>query len=84
MDRLFSPCTRYRGIVLSRCDRDMLRHRDVFGRHPELLQELNLDVSIQELLSAERALTYADVYAILGNQNAVVWLTPHAFIVLAK
>jgi hypothetical protein len=69
---------------LSRCDRDMLRHRDVFGRHPELLQELNLDVSIQELLSAERAFTYADVYAILGNQNAVVWLTPHAFIVLAN
>jgi hypothetical protein len=76
MERLFSPCTRYRDIALSRGRRD--------GRHPERLQELNLDVSTQELLSAERAFTYADVYAMLGNQNTVVWLTPHAFIVLAS
>jgi hypothetical protein len=66
MARMLSPCTRYRDIVLSRG-----RH-DVFGRHPDAFQELNLDVSTQELLSAERAFTYADVYAMLGNENAVL------------
>jgi hypothetical protein len=43
-------------------------------------QELNLDVSTEELLSAERAFTYADLYAILGNEDSVAWLTPHAAI----
>ena len=37
-----------------------------------------MDVSTEELLSAERALTYVDLYAMSGNQNAVLWLTPHA------
>jgi hypothetical protein len=66
MDRLFSPCTR----CLPQFD----------GRS-HLLQELNLDVSIEELLSAERAFTYADLYAMLGNRNPVAWLTPHAAVV---
>jgi hypothetical protein len=44
----------------------------------EHLQELNLDVSTDELLSAERGFTYADLYAMLGNRNKIVWLTPHA------
>jgi hypothetical protein len=65
MERLFSPCTRLR---------DRLQHRDV---HP-LLQEVNLDVTTEELLSAERAFTYADLYAMLGNQNTLAWLTPNA------
>jgi hypothetical protein len=68
MERLFSPCTR-----LERRNGFLRR----FRRHPEL-QELNLDVSTEELLSAERAFTYADLYATLGNINTVVWLTPHA------
>jgi hypothetical protein len=45
-------------------------------RHPELLQELNLDVSTEEFLSAERAFTYADLFATLGNQDTAAWLTP--------
>jgi hypothetical protein len=52
-------------------------------RHRELLQELNLDVSTEELLSAERAFTYADLYAISGNEATIAWLTQDAFIVRA-
>jgi hypothetical protein len=39
------------------------------------LRELNLYVSIEELLSA---FTYADLNAVLENDETVVWLTPHA------
>jgi hypothetical protein len=45
---------------------------------PEGLQELNLDVSTDEFLSAERGFTYADLFSILRNRNAVAWLTSHA------
>jgi DNA/RNA endonuclease YhcR with UshA esterase domain len=31
------------------------------------LQEVNLNESTEEFWSAERALTYADLYAMLGN-----------------
>jgi hypothetical protein len=75
MERLFSPCTRLRDLVGSQ-DR-LERFRD---HYPELWQELNLDVSTEVLLSAERAFTYADLYALLGNEDAVAWLTPHAAI----
>jgi hypothetical protein len=68
MERLFSPCTRYRYIAESQGFRD----------HPEDLQELNLDVSTEAFLSAKRAFTYANLYAMLGNRNTVLWLTPHA------
>jgi hypothetical protein len=44
---------------------------------PEALQELNLDVPTEELLSAESGFTYADLYDMLGNGNTVLWLTPH-------
>jgi hypothetical protein len=37
-----------------------------------------MDVSTQEFLSAERAFTYADLYAKLGNRETIAWLTPHA------
>jgi hypothetical protein len=47
----------------------------------KMLRELNLDVSAGEFLSAERAFTYADLYAMVANKNAVVWLTPHAAVV---
>ena len=75
MERLFSPCTRYRDIVESQ------------GLNPPVaLQELNLDldVSTEELLSAERAFTYMDLYAMLANESAAVWLTPHAAIALEE
>jgi hypothetical protein len=78
MDRLFSPCARYRDFFESRGG-FVIAER--LRRHPELLQELNLDVSTEELLSAEREFTYADLYAMLGNQKMVLWLTPHTAVV---
>jgi hypothetical protein len=45
------------------------------------VQELNLDVSTEELLSADSAFAYADLYAMLESGNAVLWLTPHAAVV---
>jgi hypothetical protein len=94
MERLFSPCTRFYDILESRGRRGKysgLIRREVFSglyisyHH---FQEHNLDVSTEELLSAERAFTYVDLYAMLGNRNTVAamlgnrdtvtWLTPHA------
>jgi hypothetical protein len=49
MDRLFSPCTRLHEMLESRGLLERVRRY-----HPEPLQELNLDVSTEELLSAER------------------------------
>jgi hypothetical protein len=49
----------------------------------EGLQELNLDESTEEHLSSERAFTYADLYAMLGNKVTVAWLTPYAAVALA-
>jgi hypothetical protein len=74
MERLFSPCTRYHDLVESQ------------GRRvpPEGLRELNLDVSTDEFLNAERGFTYADLYAMLGNGNKIAWLTPHAVVVRAS
>jgi hypothetical protein len=72
MEGLFSPCNRLHDI-LERKGRPL--H---FNGTPLFLRELNLDVSTEELLSAERAFTYADVYAMLGNEYTVAWLPPHA------
>jgi hypothetical protein len=74
MERLFSPCTRLHDILDSQ---GLLED----GPDAEPLQELHLDVSTEEFLSAERAFTYADLYALLGNEETVVWLTPHAAVV---
>jgi hypothetical protein len=76
MDHLFSPCTRLHDILESQFSVEVLRYN-----RAERLQELNLNVSTEELLSAERAFTYADLYAMLGNQNTFAWLTPHAAVV---
>jgi hypothetical protein len=76
MEHLFSPCTRF---VSLRENQD--NPRDNFSEDFESLQELNLDVSTEELLSAERAFTYADLYALLGSRETVLWLTPHASVV---
>jgi hypothetical protein len=71
MESLFSPCTRSYDILESQ------GHLERVGSH-DLERELNLNVSTEELLSADRAFTYSDLYAMLGNQRPVVWLTPHA------
>jgi hypothetical protein len=78
MERLFSPCTLLQDILESR------GHLEVFRSHHERWQELNLNVSTEELLSAERAFTYVDLYAMLGNQNTGLWLTPHAVVACAS
>jgi hypothetical protein len=74
MESLFSPCTRLR---------DEIKRQRRGRRHVVGLREVNLNVSTEELLSAERALTYADLYAMLGNGETVAWLTPHAALVPA-
>jgi hypothetical protein len=75
MESLFSPCTRYRDIVE---DQGCLLH--FIRQHPEGLQELNLDVSTEELLSAERALTYADLYAMLYAIRTDMWFPAKRFL----
>jgi hypothetical protein len=75
MERLFSPCTRFHDILASQG-----RLAEVRGNHPALFQELNLDVSTEELLSSERAFTYADLHAMLESGDTVAWLTPHAVV----
>jgi hypothetical protein len=72
MERLFSPCTRLHDLLESQ------GRLEGFQGDREGLQELNLDVASEELLSAERAFTYADLHAMLGNENTVACLTPHA------
>jgi hypothetical protein len=70
MERLFSPCNRLH---------DMIENRSRPITPGRRLQELNLNVSTEALFSAERAFTYAKLYAVLGiNEDTVVWLTPHA------
>jgi hypothetical protein len=70
MERLFSPCTRYRDLEESRG----------FVPPRESLRELNLNVSTDDFLSAEKGFTCADLYTMLGNGETIAWLTPHAFI----
>jgi hypothetical protein len=70
MERLFSPCTRMQDTFESQ------------GIRVRPLQELNLDVSTDEFLSAERAFSYVDLYAVLGSGETVAWLTPHTAVAL--
>ena len=70
MERLFSPCTRFYDMLES-------QGRERFRGCGEWFQELNLDVSTEELLSAERAHTYADLYTMLEPNVTIMWLTPH-------
>jgi hypothetical protein len=48
-----------------------------------LWPELNLDVSTEELVSTNGSFTYADLYAMLGNEDKVAWLTPHVAVTRA-
>jgi hypothetical protein len=78
MERLFSPCTRLRDSLESQGP----RLEEVSRQDYEPLQELNLNVSTEAFLSAERAFTYApDLYALVGNRKTVAWLTPYAAVV---
>jgi hypothetical protein len=72
MELLFSPCTRLHDLIENQYGDDDTRHE---------LEEVNLDVSTEEFLSAERAFTFADLYAMLeSGDNMVAWFTPpHSF-----
>jgi hypothetical protein len=72
MEHLFSPCARLFDIL----ENDALVEDDWEDRL-ETVRELNMDISTQELLSAERAFTYADLYAMIEDGKTVAWLTPH-------
>jgi hypothetical protein len=76
MEPLLSPCAP-RLLVLLTEHQDRYEDFEENGVF-ELLQELNLDVSTEEFLSAERGFTYSDLYAMLGNEDTVAWLTPRA------
>jgi hypothetical protein len=52
MDRQFSPCTRFYDMLENQGRLERFRDRH------EALQELNLDASTEELLSAETGFTY--------------------------
>jgi hypothetical protein len=71
-----SPCTRLRDLFESQRDRQRFRRQP-----PVQVQEVNLDVSLEEFLSAERAFAYADLYAMLRTGDTMAWLTPHAVVV---
>jgi hypothetical protein len=74
MEHLFSPCTRLRDTL----------QREGYLRYETalLLQDISLDVSSEEFLSAESAFTYADLYAMLEDREPIAWLTPHAFVMV--
>ena len=81
MERLFLPCTRLHDLIVENED-DYLEYGELPDNIDENVKELNLDVSTEEFLSAERAFTYTDLYAMLGNGETVAWLTPHAAVAL--
>jgi hypothetical protein len=85
MEQLLSPCTRFNEILESQGRLEQLRIQPSLEllriRGCEEIRELNLDVSTEELLSAERAFTYENLYRMIGNEDTVAWLTPHAAVV---
>jgi hypothetical protein len=77
MEHLFSPCS---SLIRYLENGDF--HEDDWRLY-ELPRELNLDVSTEELLSAERGFTYADLYAMLGDEDTVAWMAPDVIIMRA-
>jgi hypothetical protein len=75
MERLFSPCNRLYDSLESE------KRREIMCKHNDRLWELNLDVSTEILLSAERGFRYADLYAMLRKRKLIAWLTPHVAVV---
>jgi hypothetical protein len=86
MEHLFSPCTRLHDLIddliedVAATQGVCYSHMEEMGDKFRFMEELDLDISTGELLSAERAFTYADLYAMLGNGGTMLWLTPHAAI----
>jgi hypothetical protein len=76
MERLFSPCTRLFDDLQNQIHPVVLQELN--------LQELNLDVSTEDFLSAERAFTYADLHAMIRDRDTIAWLTPHTSIVCSN
>jgi hypothetical protein len=72
MERLFSPCTRLHDLTANQDDFD-----EDMRYNLQCTEELNLNVPTEEFLSAE----YTDLYAMLGNEDTVAWLTPYASVV---
>jgi hypothetical protein len=76
MERLFSPCTRLFDLLEYRYQGDFDDETSDALLH---INEINLNVSTDDFLSAERAFTYTDLHAMLGDHlDTVAWLTPHA------
>jgi hypothetical protein len=78
MERLFSPCTGLHGDLLIQYEADGPVNEDLRDYIVEPVNELNLDVSTEELLSPEMVFTYTDLYAMVVDGNTVAWLNPHA------
>jgi hypothetical protein len=83
MERLFSPCNRFYERI-----EELEYFTDYDGYILETTRELSTDVSTEELLSAERAFTYADLYALLGKELdggiTFAWVTQPAVVMLAN
>jgi hypothetical protein len=77
MERLFSPCTRYRDKAESQGRLEEFRVHNF-----ENVKDPSLDVSTEEFLSAQRAFTYADLYAMLENGATIAWFTPRTSVPL--
>jgi hypothetical protein len=75
MENLFWPCNRL--LALLGIPLEILELEDIRD-HFELVRELNLDVSAQDFLSAERGFTYVDLHTILEDGDTMVWFTPSA------
>jgi hypothetical protein len=77
MKHLFSRCTRLHDLLVENEGDEYTVIRNGLN----LLPELNLDVSTEEFLSAERGFTYSNLCSLLDDKDMVVWLTPHAAVV---
>jgi hypothetical protein len=79
MECHFSPCTRLHDLLIE--DQNDYPEQRLPESIFETIKELNLDISTEEFLGAEKAFTYADLYATIGDGKTVAWLTPHTSVV---
>jgi hypothetical protein len=85
MEHLFTPCTpRLPDMIDDIVELD--EHHDCTSRYDmpnwnfDTTTELNLDVSTEAFLShaTRRGFAYKDLFAMLANEDIVMWLTPNA------